>query len=131
MNLSPFAKEVQAGYTHSVKLHPQYILGFIDGEGTLNVVRYPDGRVRPQLLIFNTDKNILELIKSSLQVSAPIFEVTRVEDKIKRTKPCYRLQARSKSDIEKVMQFLIENPPYVKNKDFKVFEKAYSDWFSG
>ncbi len=38
------------------KIKSFYIVGFTDGEGTFNLVRYPDGRIRPQFLLFNTNR---------------------------------------------------------------------------
>lgn len=107
-----------------------YIVGFVDGEGTFNLVRYPDGRVRPQFLVFNTNREILEKIKQVLGLDCPIFEVNRVEDFIKSRKKCFRLQARSRKDIEKVLNFFNENKPIVKAKDFEIFKKAFEDWIS-
>lgn len=111
-----------------MKLNPDYIVGFVDGEGTLNVVRYPDGRIRPQFLVFNTDKRVLELIKNTLDLKAPIFAVTGVDDNIKRKKTCYRLQVRSKEDTKKVRTFFKKHKPIVKKLDFEVFENAFSSW---
>jgi hypothetical protein len=110
------------------ELDPAYIVGFVDGEGTFNVVKYPEGRIRPQFLVFNTDRNILEKIKETLQLNCPIFEVTRVNDFIKRRKKCYRLQARSLEDIKKVIAFFNENQPIVKKEDFKLFKNTYGAW---
>src|SRR3989344_5926396 len=93
---------------NNMKLKPWYIVGFVDGEGTFNFVRYPDGRIRPQFLVFNTNKEILEKIKETLNLNCPIFEVVRVLDIIKRRKKCYRLQARSRDYIDKVVDFLIK-----------------------
>ncbi|MBS3092521.1 hypothetical protein J4466_03825 [Candidatus Pacearchaeota archaeon] len=89
-------------------LKPEYIVGFADGEGTFNFVRYPDGRIRPQFLVFNTNREILEKIKETLNLNCPIFEVVRLFDMIKRRKKCYRLQARSREYIDKVVDFLIK-----------------------
>jgi len=111
-----------------MELESYYITGFVDGEGTFNLVRYPDGRIRPQFLVFNTDKSILEQIKETLKLNCPIFEVMRIKDLIKKGKKCYRLQARSKEDIRKVIQFFDQNLPIVKSKDYEIFKKAYSDW---
>jgi hypothetical protein len=111
-----------------MKLDPKYIVGFVDGEGTLNVVRYPDGRIRPQFLVFNTNKEILESIKETLELNAPIFKVSRVNDKIKRRKDCFRLQARSKNDITKVIKFFENNKPVVKIKDYEIFKQAFLSW---
>ena len=46
------------------ELDSGYIVGFTDGEGTFNLVKYPDGRIRPQFLLFNTNREILEKIKN-------------------------------------------------------------------
>lgn len=53
-----------------MRLDHRYILGFVEGEGTFNLIRYPRGRVRPQFLVFNTDREILESIKETLDVRA-------------------------------------------------------------
>jgi len=111
-----------------IKLTPGYIVGFADGEGTFNLVRYPGGRVRPQFLLFNTDKKILELIKDFLNINSPIFAVSRVSDPIRRKKICYRLQVRSKEDLGKVLLFFNKNPPIIKKKEYAVFKRAWSNW---
>jgi hypothetical protein len=111
-----------------MKLDAKYIVGFVDGEGTLNVVRYPDGRIRPQLLVFNTNREILESIKETLNLNSPIFKVSRVNDAIKRRKDCFRLQARSKEDIIKIVKFFENNKPVVKIEDYKIFKQAFDSW---
>lgn len=123
-------RKLRRSMEEETKLEPGYIVGFVDGEGTFNVVRYPDGRVRPQFLVFNTDKEILERIKQTLRLDCPIFEVARVNDFINRTKICYRLQARSLKDIKKVLEFFTINKPIVKKEDFKFFKKTYEEWVS-
>lgn len=113
-----------------MQLKSDYIVGFADGEGTFNVVRYPDGRVRPQFLLFNTNKGILESVKETLNLNAPIFEVVRVKDLIKKRKKCFRLQVRSRKDIKKVIEFFSMNLPIVKDKDYGLFKEAYENWIS-
>ncbi|MEK6926337.1 MAG: LAGLIDADG family homing endonuclease [Nanoarchaeota archaeon] len=110
------------------KLDPGYIVGFTDGEGTFNFVRYPDGRIRPQFLLFNTNKEILEKIKKTLELDCPIFEVKRVKDLIKRRKICYRMQARSLKDIKKIVIFFDKNKPIIKKEDFDKFRNVYENW---
>jgi hypothetical protein len=110
------------------KLDAYYIVGFTDGEGTFNLVKYPNGRIRPQFLLFNTNLEVLEEIKKTLELDCPIFEVVRVNDIIKRRKKCYRLQARSKQDIEKILTFFNKNQPIIKNRDFKIFKECYENW---
>jgi len=107
-----------------------YIVGFTDGEGTFNLIRYPNKRVRPQFLLFNTNKEILLLIKEKLELDCPIFEVKRIKDLIKSRKKCYRLQARSRADIEKLIFFFDSNPPIIKAKDYSLFRRSYFDWIS-
>lgn len=113
------------------ELDPGYIVGFVDGEGTFNLVKYPDGRARPQFLVFNTNIEILEKIKRVLGLECPIFEVNRVEDFIRSRKKCFRLQARSRRDIEKVLNFFNKNKPIVKARDFEIFKEAFEDWTFG
>ena len=113
------------------KLEPHYIVGFVDGEGTFNLVRYPKSRTRPQFLVFNTVRGILESIKYTLDLKAPIFEVARVKDVIKSRKKMYRLQARSKEDIIKVINFFDKNPPRIKKTDYVIFRKCFKIWDSG
>ena len=114
----------------NASIKKDYIVSFTDGEGTFNLVRYPYGRVRPQFLLFNTHKNILEEIKRTLNLDCPIFEVSRVKDLIKRRKKCYRLQARSKKDIEKIVLFFDKNKPIIKKQDFELFKESYKKWIS-
>ncbi|MCX6742002.1 MAG: hypothetical protein NTX24_02390 [Candidatus Pacearchaeota archaeon] len=111
-----------------MKLKKDYIVGFVEGEGTFNLVRYPNKRIRPQFLVFNTNKLILESIKETLNLGAPIFEVVRVKDIIKRRKKCYRLQVRSLSDIQKIILFFDKNRPIIKEGDYQIFKKAYEKW---
>lgn len=109
-------------------LKPNYIVGFVDGEGTFNLVRYPEGRVRPQFLLFNTYREILESVKETLDLNAPIFEVSRVNDLIHRNKICFRLQVRSREDLRKVIDFFSKYPPIVKRSDFEKIKGVYLDW---
>jgi hypothetical protein len=111
-----------------MRLEAYYIVGFADGEGTFNLVKYPDGRIRPQFLVFNTNKEILNSIKETLGINAPIFEVFRIKDLIKRRQKCYRLQARSEEDIRKVILFFDKNPPIIKKENYRIFKEAYKDW---
>ena len=112
----------------TVILEPYYIVGFVDGEGTFNLVRYPGGRVRPQFLVFNTNKEILKSIKLTLGLNSPILEVVRVKDVIKRRKRMFRLQVRAKADITKVANFFDKNLPIVKKADYEVFRKYFEKW---
>ena len=113
------------------ELDSGYIVGFTDGEGTFNLVKYPDGRIRPQFLLFNTNREILEKIKETLKLNSPIFEVVRVKDDlIQSRKKCYRLQARSKEDIEKVIFFFDKNIPIIKREAYGIFRNAYTNWIS-
>ena len=109
-------------------LEPYYIVGFVDGEGTFNLVRYPGRRVRPQFLVFNTNKEILNSIKRTLGLNSPILEVVRVKDVIKRRKRMFRLQVRSKEDITKAAKFFDKNPPIIKKDDYKIFRKQFEKW---
>lgn len=108
-----------------MNLKDEYITGFVDGEGTFNIVKYDKGRTGPQFLVFNTNLKILKQIKETLHIKSPIFEVSRTKDVIKRRRKCYRLQARSKDDIAKVVAHFDQNPPIVKEKDYKKFREAY------
>lgn len=113
-----------------MKLKANYIVGFADGEGTFNVVRYPDGRIRPQFLLFNTVKEILESVKETLDLAAPILEVVRIKDVIKSRKKCYRLQVRSEKDIKKTIEFFDKNSLIVKEKDYNKFRQVYEEWIN-
>lgn len=116
------------GICYLMKITPGYIVGFADGEGTFNLIKYSEKRIRPQFLLFNTNREILEAIKEFLGISAPIFEVSRVNDFIKRTKVCYRLQVRSREDLKKVVLFFDENLPLVKSNDYEIFKKVWDRW---
>jgi hypothetical protein len=106
-----------------------YVVGFADGEGTFNIVKYPNNRIRPQFLLFNTNKEILQKIKEYLKINSPILEVSRV-DNIFRRKKCYRLQVRAKQDVGKIVLFFDKNKPIVKEKDYENFRKAWIAWNS-
>ena len=110
------------------EIKSDYIVGFVDGEGTFNLIKYPDGRIRPQFLLFNTNKEILERIKETLNLNCPIFEVVRINDVIKRRKKCYRLQSRSEEEIRKIISFFDKHLPILKYKDYLIFKEAYSRW---
>lgn len=111
-----------------MKLESGYILGFVEGEGTFNLIKYPKGRIRPQFLVFNTNRDILESIKETLGIDSPIFEVSRVKDLIKRRKKMYRLQVRSKEDLIKVVNFFEVNSPIIKMTDYKIFKESFDNW---
>ncbi|MBM3303879.1 MAG: hypothetical protein FJY76_02190 [Candidatus Aenigmarchaeota archaeon] len=105
-----------------------YIVGLIDGEGTISVVRYPDGRVRPQVLLFNTHIGVLELVKNKLKLSAPILKVSRINDGINRKKEMYRLQIRSKEDIRKMFDVFERCPPIIKHDECTNVLKLTKSW---
>ncbi len=113
-----------------MKLEEAYIVGLIDGEGTISVTKYPDGRLRPQVLVFNTFREILELVKSTLQLNSPILEASRVEGDIKRKKITYRLQIRAKEDVKKVFDVFERHPPIIKNKDYKKVLEIAQSWLT-
>ena len=114
-----------------MKVEESYIVGLIDGEGTINLVKYPDGRIRPQVLIFNTHRKILEIIKKQLNLTAPILKTSRVNnDKIKRKRITYRLQIRSKEDIKKIFNIFEKYPPIIKRKDYKKVRKFVISWLT-
>jgi hypothetical protein len=113
-----------------MELDEGYIVGLIDGEGTVSVVRYPDGRVRPQVLLFNTYRDVLQLVKTRLNLRAPILKVSRVSDGITRKKDMYRLQIRSKDDVRIVFEMFERHPPVIKNEDYKSVLKATESWLT-
>ncbi|MFB6099948.1 MAG: hypothetical protein ABEK16_01625 [Candidatus Nanohalobium sp.] len=110
------------------KISDEYIVGLIDGEGTISITRYPDGRERPQVLIFSTCKKVLDQIKSQKSLTAPVMEVSRVGDNLDRKKDCYRLQMRSREDVRKMFDMLKEHPPIIKKKEFVEVYKQTKDW---
>lgn len=107
-----------------------YIVGLIDGEGTISLVRYPDGRVRPQVLVFSTTRRILELVKSTLNLKAPILKVSRVNDGITRRKEMYRLQIRAKSDVNRVFAVFKKHPPIIKKDEYTHVLKTTESWLA-
>lgn len=114
----------------AMNIEESYIVGLIDGEGTINIINYPDGRVRPQVLVFNTNKDVLKIIKEKLQLKAPILTVSRTNDGIKRTKKMYRLQIRAKTDVQKIFEILEKHPPIIKNKEFKTVKELTKSWLT-
>lgn len=110
------------------KIPEEYIVGLIDGEGTISITRYPDGRERPQVLIFSTCKPILDAIKNQRSLTAPVIKVSRVNDNLDRKKDCYRLQMRSKEDVKKMFSLLKEHPPIIKKEEFEEVYTATKDW---
>lgn len=110
------------------KITDEYIVGLIDGEGTISITRYPDGRERPQVLIFSTFKEVLEKIKKQKSLTGPVMKVSRVGDNLNREKDCYRLQMRSREDIRKMFDLLREHPPIIKRKEFKDVYQETRDW---
>lgn len=113
-----------------MQLEESYIVGLIDGEGTISVVRYPDGRVRPQVLVFNSFRRVLELLKETLQLKAPILEASRVDGDIKRKKTTYRLQIRAKDDVKKVFEILERHPPIIKHEDYRRVLDLTQSWLA-
>lgn len=106
----------------------EYIIGLIDGEGTISITRYPDGRERPQILIFSTFKQILEDIKSQMSLTGPVLKVSRVGDNLDRNKDCYRLQMRSRADVKKMFELMKRHPPIIKNEQFKDVYRQTRGW---
>jgi len=113
-----------------MKLKEDYIVGFIDGEGTISVTKYPDGRIRPQVLVFNTNKKVLEYIKKSLDINSPILKASRVNDGIQRKKITYRLQIRAKDDVKKVFEMLERHPPIVKGREYNQVKNLTHSWLT-
>lgn len=111
-----------------MKLEEGYIVGPIDGEGTISVVRYPDGRVRPQVLLFNTYKQALELVKTTLKLKAPILKVSRVNDGIARRKEMYRLQIRAKTDVKNIFEVFERHPPIIKKEEYRRVLELTQSW---
>jgi hypothetical protein len=110
------------------KISDEYIVGLIDGEGTISITRYPDGRERPQVLIFSTCKKVLDEIKSQKSLTAPVMEVSRVGDNLDRKKNCYRLQMRSREDVRKMFEMLKEHPPIIKEEEFEETYEQIKEW---
>ena len=106
----------------------EYIVGLIDGEGTISITRYPDGRERPQVLIFSTCKEVLDLIKEQKSLTGPVMKVSRVHDNLDRNKDCYRLQMRSKADVKKMFNLLKEHPPIIKKEEFEEVCSQTKEW---
>jgi len=111
-----------------MKITDEYIVGLIDGEGTISTVKYEEGRIRPQVLIFNTNRKVLEMVKKHLLIKAPIIEVKRVADKFNRKKICYRLQIRSKQDLNKVFKIFEKQSPIIKEKKYRKIKNMFKSW---
>ncbi|PSG99442.1 MAG: hypothetical protein BRC29_04975 [Nanohaloarchaea archaeon SW_7_43_1] len=110
------------------KITDEYLVGLIDGEGTINLTKYPDGRERPQVLIFNTCKKILDEIKRQRSLTAPVMKVSRVGDNLDRKKNCYRIQMRSRSDIRKMFELMKEHKPIIKKQEFEELFESTKNW---
>ena len=106
----------------------EYIVGLIDGEGTISITRYPDGRERPQILIFSPCKKVLDQIKEQKGLTGPVMKVSRVNDNLDRKKDCYRLQMRSRSDVKKMFDMLKEHPPIIKKDEFEDVYEQTKNW---
>lgn len=114
--------------TKNRRISDEYIVGLIDGEGTISITRYPDGRERPQVLIFSTFKKVLDMIKTQRNLTAPLMKVSRVGDNLERKKDCYRLQVRSRDDVRKMFEIMKNTNPIIKRKDFEDVHEKTKDW---
>ena len=74
-----------------IDLDAGYIVGFADGEGTFNLVKYPDGRIRPQFLLFNTNKQILDYCSDFLKELGVESNLSLRKKSIKDKLKSYRL----------------------------------------
>jgi len=102
-----------------MKLHPQYVVGFIDGEGSFYIDRE---HKRPCLVVTNTNLKILKSIAETLGVKGYI------KQKRGNKSPCWDLSIRSYNDVKKVVEFFEKHSLRVKHQRFEQFKKTFEEW---
>ena len=114
-----------------IMLHPKYIIGLVDGEGSFTVyVRNPNKtvkterrvRVEPRfyLKLIEKDKSILYELRQFFKCGNVYFQ----KDNRENHQDCYRFEVANRNDIENIIiPFFKENPLKLasKIKDFKIF----------
>jgi hypothetical protein len=86
-----------------MKLSPQYIAGFFDGEGCLNMARCRK-YIFPRVLIVNTDRQILEILQK--QFGGRIFSVVH---RRKNWKPSWQWELKQMPAVD----FLTKIEPWL------------------
>lgn len=112
-------------------LHPDYIVGLVDGEGSFTVyVKSPEAkkkvkrrvRVEPRfyLKLVERDKDILYKLKQSFGCGNVYLQ----KDARKNHQDCYRYEVANRSDLQNIIiPFFREHPLRLrsKKKDFQIF----------
>jgi transcriptional regulator len=102
-----------------MQLTPDYVVGFVDGEGCFHV----SIRGKPVFIVSNNNRDILTEIAEVLQVSNRIRVAKR-----NRKHPNYDLYVSAFNDIKLIVKFFSQHPPKVKAKDFETFREAFNKW---
>ena len=114
-------------------LHPDYIVGLVDGEGSFTVyVKPPEmkkevkrrARVEPRfyLKLIEKDKEILYKLKQSFRCGNVYFQ----KDTRKNHQDCYRYEVANRSDLQNIIiPFFKKHSLRLqsKKKDFQIFCK--------
>lgn len=112
-------------------LHPDYIVGLVDGEGSFTVyVKSPETekevkrrvRVEPRfyLKLIEKDRKILYALKRSFRCGNVYFQ----KDTRKNHQDCYRYEVANRGDLQSIIIPFFEKHPLrlqSKKKDFQIF----------
>jgi len=101
----------------SETLHPWYIVGFVDGEGSFIFTRQGETVFK----IVNTNREVIERFKATFGFSQKISERRGSH----RTKPLYTLSVARREEILKLVEFFTRYPPIVKRGQFQRFKEAF------
>jgi len=99
-------------------LTPDYIVGFVDGEGTFSIVHG-----KPYFAISNNNKEILEEVRGELGIRGSFIVKAKG-----RRHPNYVLRANAFDDVKIIVKFFEEHPPLVKREAFQRFREAFYRW---
>lgn len=101
---------------------PDYVVGFVDGEGSFSVTVDKRGQTCISFNISNTDRFILEQIRDFFAFG----KVMELSDK--RLHPnwskAYRFYVTNVADYLRLVDFFDRHAPIVKKTDYEIFRKA-------
>lgn len=110
-------------------IHPQYLVGFVDGEGSFHVAVYKDERMKAGLKFIpefhisqrSSSKKVLYKIRDQLQCG--YIKENHARNNRDNT---YVLVVRNRNDLlDKIIPFFIKNPLQTeKQKDFILFSRV-------
>ncbi|MGQ9781520.1 MAG: LAGLIDADG family homing endonuclease [Nitrososphaeria archaeon] len=105
------------------KISPDYVVGFVDGQGNFSAVLSHNHRY-PKFVVISKNQLIIKQLRE-------FFKVGRIavqKPKRKAHSTMYVYMVARHEEIGVIVDFFTSNPPIVKAKEFERFKECFLNW---